>query len=181
MPPEAVSRAPLVRTIEHLAQRGRGDGVVEVFPVLLRGGTLRWLRPGAAPMPLHVAATAEGHPGDAAVAALTTGGLRPLAVHSTSWRTEGDRVILTYLAVVPDAADGWVEDDVTRADLARGSAHGAPASIDTTQVIEHGLRHLSWLAKDDPVIRDLLDPAWKRVLTGYTPEPFRSLGWRVGP
>jgi hypothetical protein len=165
-----------VRTIEHLAQRGRGDGVVEVFPVLLRGSTLRWLRPAGADQPLRVASAPDGHPGDVVMAQLASRGLEPLAVHSTSWRTEGDRVVLTYLAVVPEAADAWVEDDVQRAALARGSSHSAPIRIDVGQVIEHGLRHLSWLSKDDPVIRDLLSPAWTRVLAGYTPEPFRVLG-----
>ena len=176
MPPGAASAQATVRTIEHLAQRGRGDGVVEVFPVLLRGSTLRWLRPAGEHQPLRVASVPDGHPGDVVLAELASRGLDALALHSTSWRTEGDRVVLTYLAVVPEAAEGWEEDDVERADLARGSSHGAPARIDASQVIEHGLRHLCWLSKDDPVIRDLLTPAWTRVLTAYTPEPFRVLG-----
>lgn len=79
----------------------------------------------------------------------------------------------------PSCGAGWDEDDVERADLARGSSHGAPARIDVSHVIEHGLRHLCWLSKDDPVIRDLLTAAWTSVLTAYTPEPFRVLGgWR---
>ncbi len=170
-----VSRA-WMRSIEHLAQRGRGDGMVEVFPVLLEDGTFRWLRPAGAHSPLHLA-SGEGHPGDAALHELRSRGLAPLAVHSTSWRTEGDRVVLTYLAVLDErAANGWDIDDVTRTELARGSATGAPARIEVAHVIEHGLRHLSWLMRDDPVIRDLLSDAWKRALGGYTPEPFRALG-----
>ncbi len=108
---------------------------------------------------------------------LRSRGLAPLAVHSTSWRTEGDRVVLTYLAVLDERViDGWDIDDVTRTELARGSATGAPARIEFAHVIEHGSRHLSWLMRDDPVIRDLLSDAWKRALGGYTPEPFRALG-----
>ncbi len=176
MPPGAASAQASIRTIEHLAQRGRGDGIVEVFPVLLRGSALLWLRAAGQDHPLRVASTTDGHPGDVVLAQLASGGLEPIAVHSTSWRTEGDRVVLTYLAVVPHGADGWGEDDVQRTDLARGSSHGAPTRIDVTQVIEHGLRHLSWLSKDDPVIRDLLSLEWMRVLGEYTPEPFRMLG-----
>jgi len=41
-------------------------------------------------------------------------------------------------------------------------------------VLEHALRHLSWLAKDDPVVADELRD-WAGVLGAYAPEPFRSL------
>jgi len=43
-------------------------------------------------------------------------------------------------------------------------------------VVEHGLRHMAWLAKDDPVVAAELPPDWHRVLAGYVPEPFRNLG-----
>lgn len=43
-------------------------------------------------------------------------------------------------------------------------------------MIEHGLRHLAWLIKDDPVIRDLLREGWPAALAGHEPEPFRGLG-----
>jgi hypothetical protein len=42
-------------------------------------------------------------------------------------------------------------------------------------LLVHYLRHLAWLAKDDPVVEGTLSVAWKRVLDGYTPEPFRAL------
>jgi len=47
--------------------------------------------------------------------------------------------------------DGEVRD-------ACGGPHHAPRSIDIDQVVEHSLRHLSWLAADDTVIRDALGP-----------------------
>lgn len=43
------------------------------------------------------------------------------------------------------------------------------------QVVEHGLRHLAWLVKDDPVVAHELSESWKAVLAGYTPDPFRHL------
>jgi hypothetical protein len=42
--------------------------------------------------------------------------------------------------------------------------------------LEHGLRHLAWLAKDDDIVKKTLREDWKRVLSGYVPEPFRHIG-----
>lgn len=42
--------------------------------------------------------------------------------------------------------------------------------------MEHGLRHLAWLARDDEVVRATLSDQWRAVLDGYVPEPFRHLG-----
>jgi hypothetical protein len=42
-------------------------------------------------------------------------------------------------------------------------------------VVEHALRHLAWLSKDDPGIRSVLPGGWFRALEAYEPEPFRSL------
>lgn len=176
MPAGAGSSAAVVRTIEHLAQRGRSDGVLELFPVLLRGAELRWLRPAGTDRPLRIAGSPDRHPSAVVEEALRSRGLSPVAVHSTSWRSDGERVVLTYLAVVHDGGEAWQEEGVAHADLARGSARGAPSRIDRAQVLEHALRHLSWLSKDDPVIQDLLRPDWTRALSAYTPEPFRSLG-----
>jgi hypothetical protein len=61
-------------------------------------------------------------------------------------------------------------------DLARGGATVAPREIAFTQVLEHGLRHMAWLAMDDPVVAQELPEPWLRALAGYTPEPFRNLG-----
>ncbi len=65
---------------------------------------------------------------------------------------------------------------IGRAALARSAATAAPADIATEAVIEHGLRHMAWLAKDDPVVAGTLDAAWRSLLAGYVPEPFRALG-----
>ena len=62
-----------------------------------------------------------------------------------------------------------------RTELARGCATTAPPDIDTGPTVEHGLRHLAWLIRDDPVVGRALPPAWHDVLAGYVPEPFRHL------
>lgn len=101
----------------------------------------------------------------------------PLLVHSTSWRRAKGSVILTFVVVNHDGQAPQVAGiPIGRAELARsGATHAAPA-IAHEQVLEHGLRHLAWLAKDDETVRMVLSEDWKRVLAGYIPEPFRHLG-----
>ncbi|HSP09584.1 MAG TPA: hypothetical protein VLU92_08320 [Candidatus Dormibacteraeota bacterium] len=100
----------------------------------------------------------------------------PLLVHSTSWRRARGSVILSFIVVIrDDQARQYPGVAVGRAELARSAAAEAPRSIAASQVIEHGLRHLSWLARDDEVVKELLSADWKTVLAGYLPEPFRHL------
>ena len=67
-----------------------------------------------------------------------------------------------------------IAEPVARAELARGDATAPPPTIGIDQVVEHALRHLSWLAKDDPVVATELS-SWVGSLAAYEPEPFRSL------
>ena len=60
--------------------------------------------------------------------------------------------------------------------MARSEATHAPAAIASQQVLEHGLRHLAWLVRDDATVRSVLSDRWQEVLAGYVPEPFRHLG-----
>jgi hypothetical protein len=101
----------------------------------------------------------------------------PRLIHSTSWRRDRDAVILSFVVVI-DAADVGAMQSVAigRAALARSAATAAPREIASAQVVEHGLRHLAWLAQDDPVVSRELSPAWKQALASYVPEPFRNLG-----
>jgi hypothetical protein len=99
----------------------------------------------------------------------------PLLVHSTSWRREGAAVILSFVVVIgPAQAAGMESLPVSRAELARSEASRAPEAIGSAQVLEHGLRHLAWLATDDPVVAERLSSAWREALTDYVPEPFRG-------
>jgi hypothetical protein len=151
---------------------------LEVLPVALHDGRLFWLKPVHAPS-LRVGLSASARPAEVVLDCLKWYPLEPVVVHSTSWRHEEGRVILTYIAVVtpPDSLppDSVVELPVTRAELARGEAMAAPASIGVEAVLEHALRHLSWLVKDDAAVKRAL-AAWKDVLAAFQPEPFRALG-----
>ncbi len=101
----------------------------------------------------------------------------PLLVHSTSWRRDREAVILSFVVVIDAGLVGIMESAaIGRADLARSEATAAPRSIAHGQVVEHGLRHMAWLAAEDPVVARELPPRWKETLAGYVPEPFRNLG-----
>ena len=85
----------------------------------------------------------------------------------------------SYVAVLtgpPDSLAGFETVNVRRTPLARSSAHDAPRAIEVPQVVEHAIRHLSWLAKDDPAIRDALGPDWVEAVASYPTEPSRALG-----
>jgi hypothetical protein len=100
----------------------------------------------------------------------------PLLVHSTSWRRARGSVILTFIVVIADdQARQYPGLVIGRAQLARSAATDAPRSIATSQVIEHGLRHLSWLAREDEVVKAILNDDWKSVLAAYLPEPFQHI------
>ena len=100
----------------------------------------------------------------------------PLLVHSTSWRRSRASIILTFLVVIrDDQAPDLPGLQVGRAELARSDATRAAGAIAHEQVLEHGLRHLSWLIEEDVTVQSVLSPGWKRVLADYVPEPFRHL------
>lgn len=152
-----------------------GPVQAEVFVVRMRGGRLELTGP-CGPAPWYI----ESHDADdpmEVVRRLATNLMGPpLLVHSTSWRRGPGGVILSFLVVVGD--DQATELDarpIGRAELARNSATEPAASIATSQVVEHALRHVAWLAQDDDAVRSALSPAWLAALTGYVPEPFRHL------
>lgn len=151
---------------------------LEVLPVGLREDGLFWLKPVNAES-LRVGLPRAAKPGDVVLGVLRWYPLAPRVVHSTSWRYEEDRVILTYVAVVEPPArlppDSLVIFPIGRVDLARGEALAPPTAIGVAQVVEHALRHLAWLVRDDPAISAALRE-WTDALASYRPEPFRALG-----
>jgi hypothetical protein len=101
----------------------------------------------------------------------------PLLVHSTSWRRARGSVILSFVVVnAENQAPELAGIPIGRAELPRSGATKAPKSIAANQVLEHGLRHLAWLAAEDDVVNRTLSDGWKRVLSDYVPEPFRHMG-----
>jgi hypothetical protein len=127
---------------------------------------------------LRVGWPPDQQPGDIVANAARRYGLVPLLVHSTSWRLEAGRVVLTYVVAVErpsELNENLADEPVERAALARGDALKPPVEIGGTQVLEHAFRHLSWLVKDDDAVRAAL-PDWMAFLGMYEPEPFRAFG-----
>jgi hypothetical protein len=154
------------------------DGPVqaEVFVVWLAGDHLELTGPcGAAPWLLELGATE--HPVEVVTRIVRDVIGEPLLVHSTSWRRDRGAVILSFVVVIDPALVGSMTSlPIERSELARGDATAAPREIATTQVVEHGLRHMAWLAQDDPVVAAELPSGWRTLLGEYVPEPFRNLG-----
>ena len=141
----------------------QGPVQAEVLVIWLAGDHIELTGPcGAAPWLIELGA--DDHPVDVVTRIVSDEVGVPLLVHSTSWRRDREAVILSFVAVID------------RTVLARGEATAAPQDIATTQVVEHGLRHMAWLAEDDPVVAARLSPDWRTVLSSYVPEPFRNLG-----
>jgi hypothetical protein len=153
-----------------------GPVQAEVFVVVLQGGRLELTGPcGAAPWLIELGA--EDHPVEAVARVVRDAVGEPMLVHSTSWRREHAAVVLSFIVIIDASLVGDMESiALDRSDLARGGAAAAPREIAFTQVVEHGLRHMAWLAKDDPIVARELPEPWLRVLGGYVPEPFRNLG-----
>jgi hypothetical protein len=156
--------------------RVEGPVQAEVFVVWLAGDHLELTGPcGAAPWLIEVGA--DQHPLDVVSRVVSDVVGAPQLVHSTSWRQEAGAVVLSFLVVIDAGLVGTMDSvPVGRAELARNSATAAPAAIASSQVVEHGLRHLAWLAKEDPVVSTELSDGWRAVLATYVPEPFRNLG-----
>jgi hypothetical protein len=152
-----------------------GTVKAEVYLVWLEDGSIRLGGPDG-PRAWELEIGAGEHPVGAVDRIVRRVVGEPLLVHSTSWRRDGDAVVLSFLVVVdPGLVTGQPSIVVGREDLARSSARAAPAVIATIQVLEHALRHLAWLAEDDDVVRHELSEEWRAALAGYVPEPFRSL------
>ena len=132
---------------------------IEVIPFTLRGRT-------PSRLPALRTAAPDSHPQEAALAALAEARLEPVLLHSTSWRHEAGRVVLTYAAVVEPAV-GAESRPVWRVPLARGSALTAPEAIDEDQVAAHALVHLAWLAGHDAAVAVALSGHWLAALATY--------------
>ena len=153
-----------------------GPVQAEVFVVWLHDARLELTGPcGSEPWLIEVGP--NEHPVDVVSRIVRDQIGEPILVHSTSWRRELDAVILSFVVVIDASLVGSMATaPIDRAELARSEAAAAPRAIANSQVVEHGLRHLAWLVKDDPVVAAELPPAWTIALADYVPEPFRALG-----
>ena len=152
-----------------------GPVQAEVFVVTLLDATIALTGPcGADPWLIELGA--DDDPVDTVTRMTHLNIGVPRVVHSTSWRRDRDAVILSFVVVIEPSLVGDMETAaVERSDLARSRATQAPEQIAHTQVLEHGLRHLAWLVRDDEVVRAEIGDGWPDALAEYVPEPFRHL------
>lgn len=147
----------------------------EVF-VVTHDGQQALLTGPDGPQPWHIETTEAEHPLDLVRAMATKNITEVHLVHSTSWRWDRQAVVLSFLVVIPPEAAGTMDAiPIPRAHLARSTAHEAPAEIAFAQVLEHGLRHLAWLDREDTVVHETLSEDWHTELAGYVPAPFEQL------
>jgi hypothetical protein len=148
----------------------------EVFVVWLDHDQIRLTGPDG-PQPWILQLGATEHPVEVVDRIVRDVVGPPVLLHSTSWRRDREAVILSFVVVIDSRlAQGMASEPIERAELARSAATAAPSDIETSAVVEHGLRHLAWLAEDDPVVGAELPEAWRPVLASYVPAPFRNLG-----
>ena len=122
----------------------------------------------------------SAHPHVYAAAAASAAGVTADVVHSTSWRMEGERIVLTYI-VVSENALGEESFDVHRDhDHAEASepGHGetqlcdatsAPVIVDELDVVHHALHHLALLAQTNAAIARSLTPVALAALLPLAP------------
>ena len=153
-----------------------GPVQAEIFVVWLRDDHLELTGPcGAAPWIVELGET--DHPLEVVDRIVRDVVGDPRVVHSTSWRRDRDAVILSFVVVIgPECVGDMETAPIARTELARSEATAAPHHIAYEQVVEHGLRHMAWLAQDDAVVRAKLSAGWRSALEPYVPEPFRNLG-----
>lgn len=152
-----------------------GPVQAEVFVLRMRDGHPELAGP-CGPDPWYIEVAAEDDPVEV-VGRLSRNLMgEPVLVHSTSWRRARGAVVLSFVVVNSDGqAPQLVGVPFSRAELARSGATSAATAIASAQVLEHGLRHLAWLSKEDQVVMAALSDDWKRALLDYVPEPFRNL------
>jgi len=168
-PPSDMTREPVGWDVDSPVQ-------AEVFVVWLDGVEIQLTGPDG-PRAWYLQLGATEHPVEVVDRIVRDVIGPPLLVHSTSWRRDRDAVILSFVVVIGPELVGSMESvAVGRAELARSEATVAPREIAVEAVVEHGLRHLAWLADDDPVVAATLPEGWRTILAAYLPEPFRALG-----
>lgn len=148
---------------------------MEVFVLRMRAGRPELAGP-CGPDPWYIEVAADDDPVEVVNRLSRNLMGQPILVHSTSWRRARGAVVLTFVVVnSDDQAPELAGVPISRVDLARSDTTSAAKTIAAAQVLEHGLRHLAWLAREDQVVIAALSDEWKRVLAGYIPEPFRNI------
>lgn len=131
---------------------------------------------GAAPAALRyrarAAALAGGRHPDEVARDLSGLDVDPAGLlHSTSWRFQHDRVVLTYAALPDPDPRGAVPVPVDGGAASADPLAPAPARIQLGDVAAHACRHLAYLRLTDPLVAEQAEAApdlW-RLIADFTP------------
>lgn len=155
---------------------------VEIWPVAADPAGI-WLLSGDAAWCGDLPVMADSEPHFEVEGLLSTHGVRDDAVllHSTSWRVDGPRIVLTYVAVIQAGGlealvrDRWPTAGPIGSDFparaGRPHAHG-PNEVPTPRrvdVLMHAVRHLRFLLDSSASNRSAFDANWRRHLDALTP------------
>ncbi len=159
----------------------------EVFPVTCVSSHPRLIRvlPASSCPALIIPTISNHHPNESVLEHLRTifeecFDLAHTIVHSTSWRYEPqhDRLLLTYIAVLPHEAwlEQWIATKrITLEPIAGTTQQGdrlfPPTQIAWSAALAHALDHLAALNTYDSAIQKALDPAWYDILRQRIPHP----------
>jgi hypothetical protein len=155
---------------------------VEVWPVAADASGV-WLCSGLGPLRTTIPVPADSTPHGEADLLLASFHARDVRLlHSTSWRAERARVVLTYIAVLPGSDEAgsvrlaWPDaQPIDSAELLgtvgnatswTGSDSPNPRHLD---VLLHAIRHLAFLVATDPGVAGTLPPIWAQHLAGASP------------
>jgi hypothetical protein len=139
--------------------------VVEVLVLSVDGDTLTF-RTARRPLPASV---------DPDTVARQASGLTPQTrdglLHSTSWRYEQDRVVLTYVAI-PDVDPGAARQPVAEAIVRGEDATDPSPDVDGAEVAAHACRHLAFLDRTDVDVAAALahHRGVRRLVRRYVPD-----------
>jgi hypothetical protein len=159
----------------------------EVFPVMREGDQVISLQQAHEPLPgvWLIPHQIGVHPNDTVIEELAAyfGEVFESGksiVHSTSWRYEdrSDRLLLTYLAVLPSGA--WVHQwaaagrislrSIATMKTVCGDHLSPPEQIERDHVLAHALDHLAALSTYDQAIQNVLEPGWFTLLRSRRPK-----------
>ncbi|MGH8905477.1 MAG: hypothetical protein ACRD0K_02935 [Egibacteraceae bacterium] len=145
----------------------------EILPVALIDGRVIHLRPERPwwvyqPPGLHPTTVVAAALARALGAAYDSSGT---LVHSTSWRFDDGRLILTFLALLPVASSLTCPPGFSLVEVSPHAMPAEPSVISVAQVVAHGLRHFALLRLTDPQIAGTLADQWHQALAGWAPLP----------
>lgn len=152
--------------------------IVEVWPVAADEAGV-WLASGAQAWRSDLPIQSDADPHGEVELMLATHGAAfdTLLLHSTSWRTDVPRLVLTYVAVLNAGSAvraRWPEAlpvSLAFADTVHPAPHAPTESpvVAEDAVLMHGLRHLAFLLETDATSAGTLDANWRRHLAELRP------------